>query len=360
MSLKQAYLVLEDGTVFEGESFGAEGETIGEVVFTTGMVGYQEELTDPAFSGMIVMRTYPLTGNYGVNSEDNESDKTSVRGLIIKEAALCPNNFRSEGTIEDYLVKNNIIAITGIDTRALTRKLRDEGAMNGMITTDSNFDFEKRKDEIKAYEISADMKEYSTKEIDTKGNGTYKVAVLDIGTKHSLIENLIAHDMTVTVYPADASAEEILKRSPDGIVISDGTGNPKDYEGILDTVKELLTSKLPMMGVGMGHLLMAKASGASLLKMKFGHRGANQPVKDLASGRTYITTQNHGYVVDKDSVPTDVMEISHININDESVEGLRFLNQKAYTMAFSPDAARGVHTTEYMVSRLTEMMGGNK
>ncbi len=358
--MKQAYLVLEDGTVFEGESFGREGEAIGEVVFTTGMVGYQEELTDPAFSGMIVMRTYPLTGNYGVNSEDNESDKTSVRGLIIKEAALCPNNFRCEGTIEDYLVKNNIIAITGIDTRALTRKLRDEGAMNGCITTNPDFDFESRKDEIKAYEISTDIKEYSAKEIYTKGNGAFQVAVLDLGTKHSLLENLMAHDMTLTVYPADASAEEILKTNPDGIVISDGTANPKDYEKILDTIQELLNSKLPMMGVGMGHLLMAKASGAGLSKMKFGHRGANQPVKDLKSGRTYITAQNHGYVVDKNSVPTDVMEISHININDESVEGLRFINQKAYTMAFSPDAACGVHTTEYMVSLLTEMMGGDK
>lgn len=358
--MKQAYLVLEDGTVFEGESFGAEGETIGEVVFTTGMVGYQEELTDPAFSGMIVMRTYPLTGNYGVNSEDNESEKTSVRGLIIKEAAHCPNNFRSEGTIEEYLKKNNIIAITGIDTRALTRKLRDEGAMNGWITTNPDFDFESRKDEIKAYEISEDIKEYSTKECYTKGNGAYKVAVLDLGTKRSLIENLVSHDMTVTVYPADADAEEILKTKPDGIVITDGAGKPEDCKEAVETVKALLASKLPMMGVGMGHLLMAKACGANLLKMKFGHRGANQPVKDLESGRTYITTQNHGYVVDKESIPTDVMEISHMNINDESVEGLRFTNQKAYTMAFSPDAARGVHTTEYMVSRMTEMMGGNK
>ena len=356
--MKTAYLVLEDGTVFEGESFGAEGEAIGEVVFSTGMVGYQEVLTDPSYAGLMVMMTYPLIGNYGINSVDNESEKPALAGFIIKEAALMPNNFRMEGNLEDYLKKNNIITITGIDTRALTRKIRSEGAMNAMITT--NPDYAKRIDEIKAYKAQIAVSELSCKEKYTVGDGEYKVALLDLGVKRSLINTFCEMGATVTVYPATTTAEEILADKPDGIVLSSGPNDPAKCEAQIETAKKLLDSGVPMMGVCLGHLIIALAAGAKTYKMKFGHRGENQPVKDLASGRTYITSQNHGYAVCADSIKDGDVKVSHININDGAVEGLCFNDKPVFTVQFIPGAVKGNHSTRYLLERFITMMGGNR
>lgn len=358
--MKKAYLVLEDGTVFEGESFGAEGEVIGEVVFDTGMVGYQEALTDPSFAGLTVMMTYPLIGNCGVNDEDNESEKPVLKGLIIKEPSLAPNNFRCQGNLGDYLKKHNIITLTGIDTRALTGKIRSEGVMNGVITFDASFDYENRKDEIKAYKVGAVIDSVSCKEKYTVGSGKYKVSMLDLGAKRSIIENIAAHDCTVTVYPASTSADEILADKPDGIVLSNGPSDPLECPVQIETAKQLLDSKIPLMGICLGHLILAAAAGAKTKKMKFGHRGANQPVKDLSSGRTYITSQNYGYTVDADSIDEKVLKVSHINVNDLAIEGLEYVDRPAFSIAFHPGAVPGAHSTKYMLERFIDMMGGNK
>ncbi len=358
--MKKAYLVLEDGTVFEGESFGAEGEVIGEVVFQTSMVGYQETLTDPSNAGLMVMMTYPLIGNCGINDEDNESEKPVLKGLIIKEPSLNPNNFRCRGKLEDYLKKHNIITLTGIDTRALTRKIRSEGVMNGAITFDANFDYENRKDELKAYKVGAVIDSICCDEKYTVGNGKYKVAMLDLGAKRSIIETVAAYDCTVTVYPAVASADEILADKPDGIILSNGPSDPMECPVQIETAKKLLESNVPVMGICLGHLILAIAAGAKTKKMKFGHRGANQPVKDLASGRTYITSQNYGYTVDGDSIDEKVIKVSHINVNDQAIEGLEYVNRPAFSMAFHPGSVPGAHSTKYMLERFIEMMGGNK
>lgn len=358
--MKKAYLVLEDGTVFEGESYGAEGETIGEIVFATGMVGYQEELTDPSFAGLIVMLTYPLIGNYGTNDEDDESDHPHVKGFIIKEPAEFPNNFRCQQTLEAYLKKHNIITLTGIDTRALTRRIRSEGTMNGMITTDPHFDYEKRKEEICSYQVGPVVESVSCKEKYTEGSGKFRVALLDLGTKRNIVRSLVNHDCTVTVYPATTSAEEMLKDNPDGIMLSNGPGDPQDCPAQIETVKRLLDSKIPLFGICLGHQLAAIAAGGSTRKLKFGHRGANHPVKDLAIDRTYITSQNHGYAVDADSLDKNRIEVSHINMNDGTVEGLRFKDRPAFTVQFHPEAAPGPHDTEYLFDRFIEMMGGKQ
>lgn len=358
--MKKAYLVLEDGTVFEGESFGAEGEVIGEVVFQTSMVGYQETLTDPSNAGLLVMMTYPLIGNCGINDEDNESEKPVLKGLIIKEPSLEPNNFRCKGKLEDYLKKHNIITLTGIDTRELTRKIRSEGVMNGAITFDANFDYENRKEELKAYKVGEVVESLSCDEKYTIGNGKYKVAMLDLGAKRSIIENVAAHGCTVTVYPAATPADKILADKPDGIILSNGPSDPSQCAVQIETAKKLLESNIPVMGICLGHLILAIAAGAKTKKMKFGHRGANQPVKDLASGRTYITSQNYGYTVDGDSIDEKVIKVSHINVNDQAIEGLEYVNRPAFSIAFHPGSVPGAHSTKYMLERFIEMMGGNK
>lgn len=358
--MKKAYLVLEDGSVFEGESYGAEGETIGEIVFATGMVGYQEELTDPSFAGLIVMLTYPLIGNYGTNDEDNESEQPSVKGFIIKEPASLPNNFRCQETLEHYLQKHNIITITGIDTRALTRKIRSEGTMNGMITTDENFDFEARKEEIRAYKVGKVVEQVSSKKAWTSGDGALKVALMDFGTKRSIVHSLTKRGCTVTVYPATTSAEEVLATKPDGIMLSNGPGDPMECPEQIETVKKLLASKIPLFGICLGHQLCALALGAKTEKLKFGHRGANHPVKDLSVDRTYITSQNHGFAVKADSIDPDIAEVSHINMNDGTVEGLRLMQQPAFTVQFHPEASPGPQDTEYLFDRFIEMMGGKR
>lgn len=356
--MKKAILALADGTIFNGYSFGATGETIGEIVFTTGMVGYLETMTDPSNSGHIVAFTYPVIGNYGINRSDCQSDKVQVKGLIIKEAADFPNNFRCEETLEEYLLSENVIAITGIDTRALTKIIRTKGAMNGMITTDENFDFDARIEEIRAYKVPSTVTECSTSKKETFGEGDLHVALMDYGMKKNLLAPLLNRGAKVTVYPADTKAEEVLADAPNGIVLSNGPGNPKDCTSQIAEVKALLEAKLPLLGISLGHQLVSLAMGGDTEKLPFGHRGANQPVKDFASGRTFITTQNHGYVVAKDSLDESVAEISHVNVNDGTVEGLRYKAYPAVTVQFHPDAKPGNKDTGYLYDEFFAMMEG--
>ncbi len=356
--MKKAYLALADGTVFEGKSLGATGTAIGEIVFTTGMVGYLEAITDPSFAGQIVSMTYPVIGNYGINREDCQSDKAQVRGLIIKEATAYPSNFRSQETLEEYLVSENVIAITGIDTRALTKMIRNQGAMNGIITTEEPFNFGDYKADIGAYSIGSMVEQVTCKETYTVGDGDLNVALLDFGLKRNSIASFVRRGAKVTVYPCTTHAETILSANPDGIVISNGPGDPSLCASYLSDVKALITSGKPFMGLGLGHQLAALAMGGKTEKLKFGHRGANQPVKDLKLGQTFVTSQNHGFVVAADSLPEEVMEISHININDQTVEGIRYKGLPAMSIQFDPECKPGPKNMEYLLEEFVAMMGG--
>ena len=359
----KAVLALEDGTVFEGISFGLEGEVIGEIVFNTGMTGYQEVLTDPSYCGQIVTMTYPLIGNYGVIHEDEESYKPHVKGFIVRESCTSPSNWRSTDDLKDYLIKNSIIGIEGIDTRALTRILRDKGTMKGIITTDPDFKPEDRMADIKAYEIINPVMEVTTKRIRTypssDGDAIFKVAMLDLGLKRNIIRSLQKRGCEVTVFPADAPSAQILAHNPDGIMLTNGPGDPKDCVESINTIRELIGKK-PLFGICLGHQLTALATGGNTEKLKYGHRGGNHPVKDLVKDRTYITSQNHGYTIIENSLDKDLMEISHINMNDGTVEGVRFRNLPVFTVQFHPEASPGPTDTEYLFDEFIDLMKGGK
>ncbi len=356
--MKKAFLALADGTVFEGISAGADGTALGEIVFTTGMVGYLETVTDPAFAGQIVTMTYPIIGNYGINRADCQSGKVQVKGMIMKEMATHPNNFRSEETLKDYLLSENVVAISGIDTRALTKIIRNQGAMNGVITTDENFKFENYKAQIEAYTVGALVSEVTCKEKYTVGSGALQVALIDYGVQKNIIESLVKRGATVTVYPATTKASDILADKPDGIMLSGGPGNPADYPGLIAEIKELLASGTPLFGTGLGHQMAAIAMGGKTEKLKFGHRGANQPVKDLAKDMTFATVQNCGYTVVKDSLEESVATVSHINVNDGTVEGIRYNGIPAFTVQYAPECKPGPKSMEYIFDEFMNLVGG--
>ncbi len=350
-----AILALEDGTIFEGNSFGVEGEIIGEIVFNTGMTGYQEVLTDPSYCGQIVTMTYPLIGNYGVNFDDIESAKPQVKGFIVRELCKTPSNWRSLETLNEYLVRHNIIGIEGIDTRALTRILRDKGTMKGIISTKENFRLEDKLAEIKAYEIKDPVSAVTTKEVvHYNGNG-YKVALIDYGIKQNIIRSLLKRGCEVFVFPASSKAEEILKIEPDGIMLSNGPGDPKDCGKEIETLRQLIGKK-PIFGICLGHQLTALANNADTEKLKYGHRGCNHPVKDLEKDMTYITSQNHGYTIIESSLDADRMEVSHRNMNDGTIEGIRYKNIPMFTVQFHPEASPGPTDTAYLFDEFIEMM----
>jgi len=328
-------------------------------VFTTGMTGYVETITDPSLAGHLVAMTYPVIGNYGVNREDCQSDKVQIKGLIVKEIADFPNNFRCQETLEEYLTSENIIVITGIDTRALTKIIRTKGAMNGMITTAEDFNFEARADEIRAYKAPSYIDACTCKEKQVYGEGKTLIALMNYGMKKSLLDPLLSRGATVTVYPADTPAKEVLQDNPDGIILSNGPGNPKECATQIAEVKELLTSRKPLLGISLGHQLVALAMGGDTKKLAFGHHGANQPVKDLTSGRTFITTQNHSYAVVKDSMPETIAKLSHINVNDGTVEGLHYCDFPAVTVQFYPDAKSGKIGTGHLYDEFFALMEGN-
>ena len=325
----KAFLILADGTVYEGESIGSTREVISEIVFNTSMTGYLEILTDPSYCGQSVVMTYPLIGNYGVCYEDMEDPESYVDGYIVREISNSPSNFRSEDKLEKLLVDHDIAGIQGIDTRALTKRLRNYGTMNGMITTNENFVLEEVLPKIKAYKVT------DAKSVNERG-------------------------CEVTIYPAYTSAEEIIASNPDGIMLSNGPGDPKDCGPIIEELKKLYATDIPIFAICLGHQLMALANGADTRKMKWGHRGANHPVKDLTTGRVYMSSQNHGYVVADKTVPEDVAEISFINANDASTEGLHYLGKNIFTVQFHPEACPGPQDTAFLFDKFIDMMEVNK
>lgn len=341
---KQAVLLLENGMEFVGKSCGAEGIAMGETVFTTTMVGYQETLTDSAFYGKLVTQTFPLLGNYGVNGQDDEAPRCYAAGYIIREWCEHPSNFRCEGDLNSYLKEHNIIGIYDIDTRRLTKILREEGEMSGVIVTG-----EYQKDELlkqlQAYSVKDAVAAVSVTEEKhcPAEHPEHRVAVLDLGVHRTAIEALNRRGCDVTVLPYDTTAEEILKAGFDGVLLPEGPGDPTENTDVIEQVKLLSDANLPMAGTGLGHQILALAHGASVSRLKYGHRGGNQPVINVNSGRTYVTAQNHGYVVDRDSVDPKVAQISFHNANDKTCEGLRYLEKPIISVQFTPDDMVGFY-----------------
>lgn len=357
----KAFLILEDGHVFTGTSIGSTREVISEIVFNTSMAGYLEVMTDPTYAGQAVCMTYPLIGNYGICYDDQESRKPWVNGVIVRELSRIPSNFRSVDTIQHFLTKYDIPGIAGIDTRALTKILREKGAMNGMITVDENFDLDATISRLKAYTAGNEVEAVTCRDKEVKKGSGAKVAVMDFGVRKSVVELLTARDCQVTVYPADTAAEEILSDNPDGILLSNGPGNPKEYTSIINEVKKLYDASVPVFGIGLGHQLMALAAGGDTFKMNCGHRGSNYPVKELATGKVYISSQAHGYAVDtKELEEKNIAKPAFVNVNDGTNEGLVYEGKNILTVQFQPAATEGVQYTNFLVDRFIEMMGGNK
>lgn len=358
---KKASLVLANGTVFEGRAFGADGSVVGEIVFTTAMVGYQETLTDPSYCGQIVTQTFPLIGNYGVNKADPESNGSVVSGYIVREHCEDPSNFRCEGGLDDYLKKYGIIGIYDIDTRHLTRIIRESGVMNGAIVH-GDYDKESLLEEIHAYTVGNVVPKVSVKEKEfyPAENPKYNVVLMDYGYKFNIRRELLKRGCNVTVMPWNASADEIKAIKPDGIMLSNGPGDPADNVIPIHTLRELIPAQIPTFGICLGHQLLALANGAKTEKLKYGHRGGNQPVKDLALDRTFVTSQNHGYAVVNDSVPPEAGVVSHINGNDGTCEGVRYCNAPAFTVQFHPEACGGPKDTAYLFDEFIKLMEDKK
>ena len=355
----KAFLILEDGTVFEGTSIGSKTEVISEIVFNTSMTGYLEVLTDPSYAGQAVVMTYPLIGNYGI-TPDMESERPWVDGYIVRELSRMPSNFRCEGTIQDFLTEHDIPGIAGVDTRALTKTLRDKGTMNGMITTDENYNIEEILPKLKAYRTGNVVDKVTCKEPKIlKGKGK-KVALLDLGAKNNIAKSLNERGCEVTIYPAHTTAQEILDTKPDGIMLSNGPGDPKECESIIAEIKKLYESEVPIFAICLGHQLMALATGADTYKLKYGHRGGNHPVKDLATGRVYISSQNHGYAVDAKALDEKVAVPAFTNVNDGTNEGLKYVGKNIFTVQFHPEACPGPQDSAYLFDRFITMMGGNQ
>jgi carbamoyl-phosphate synthase small subunit len=359
---KRAILVLGDGSVYEGYSFGAEADACGEVVFNTSMAGYQEMLTDPSYAGQIVVPTYPLIGNYGINEEDIESRQIQVRGFVVREECLEPNHYLSQKTIHQYLSEGGIPGIYGVDTRAITRRLRLAGVMMGMITT--TLTPQQALGEIRRqpdYGSIDFVRQVTTGEPYTweaNGPGACRVVALDCGLKYNIIRLLCKQGCDVTVVPCDTPAEEILKLKPDGILLSPGPGDPDLLDYIVDTVKGLVGRK-PIMGICLGNQLIARAFGGSNFKLKFGHRGGNHPVRELATGRIHITAQNHGYAVDPDTLKNG-LEVTHINLNDGTVEGLRHKELPIFSIQYHSEASPGPLDNTYLFGRFMDMVREGK
>ena len=367
--IMKAFLILEDGTVFEGKSIGKAKEVISEIVFNTSMTGYLEVLTDPSYAGQAVTMTYPLIGNYGVCYQDMESKKGWPDGFIVRELSRMPSNFRSEDTLQHFLVENDIPGISCIDTRALTKLLREKGTMNGMITTDEAYNKEEVLSRLKEYKVTGVVKKVSCSEKtdyvpgdiqSEKVEADKKIALIDVGTKKNIIRCLLNRGCNVTVYPCDFDAQEVIASKPDGIMITNGPGDPAECTEIIEQIRILADSMIPVFAICLGHQLMALAHGAKTYKMKYGHRGANHPVKDLVTGKVYISSQNHGYVVDADSIDRDIAKPWFINVNDKTVEGLEYIGKPVKTVQFHPEANAGPKDSELLFDEFMKMTGGDK
>ena len=352
----KAFLILEDGHVFTGTSIGSEREVVSEIVFNTSMTGYLEVLTDPSYAGQAVVMTYPLIGNYGICYEDMESGRPWPDGYIVRELSRVPSNFRSTDTIQNFLKKYDIPGIAGIDTRALTKILRESGTMNGMITTKEYENLDEVMPRLKAYRTGKVVEKVTCSEKSVMKNDGYRVALLDLGAKRNIARSLHERGCEVTIYPAGTKAEEIIASNPDGIMLSNGPGDPKDCGPIIDEVRKLYESDVPIFAICLGHQLMALATGADTYKLKYGHRGGNHPVKDLETGRVYISSQNHGYAVDTNSLNPAVATAAFENVNDKTNEGLKYTGTNIFTVQFHPEACPGPQDSGYLFDRFIRMM----
>ena len=351
--MKKGYLVLQDGRVFEGVRFGANADTIGELVFTTGMCGYIETLTDPSYAGQIVMQTYPLIGNYGIIREDFEGN-CCVKGYVVREYCDAPSNFRTDCDLDTYLKEQNVPGLYGVDTRELTRIIREHGVMNATICDEVPADLKP----VETYAVVGVVEAVTCKEPTVHpavGEEMFKVSLLDYGAKNNIIRELQKRGCTVTVLPATTSAEDILTSDPDGVMLSNGPGDPAENVYQIEQIKKLL-GKVPMFGICLGHQLTALAVGGKTYKLKYGHRGVNQPVRDVNGVRTFITSQNHGYAVDSDSIRTG--RLSFANANDGTCEGIDYPDLKAFTVQFHPEACTGPKDTSFLFDRFVELMKG--
>jgi carbamoyl-phosphate synthase small subunit len=360
-------VALEDGTVFEGESFGAQGEAVGEVVFNTSMTGYQEVLTDPSYSSQIVTMTYPLIGNYGINEADVESGKVQVSGFIVKEACPYPSNFTSQKTLSAYLMENNVIGISGIDTRKLTRHIRLAGAMKGAICASENpvavsSSIEKARswqglEGMDLAKVVTCIKPYSWNKFSPgeKTKTRFSVVAFDFGIKFNILRILQSYGCDVTVVPASTTAQEAMALQPNGIFLSNGPGDPAAVTYAVDTVQKLI-GKLPIFGICLGHQILGLALGAKTYKLKFGHRGANHPVKNIDNGSIQITSQNHGFCVDMESLKKTGVKMTHVNLNDHTCEGLSDMDRKLFSVQYHPEASPGPHESKYLFETFVKMM----
>lgn len=385
----KAFLILADGHIFEGKSIGSRKEIISELVFNTSMTGYLEVLTDPSYAGQAVCMTYPLIGNYGICHEDEESIRPWLDGYIVRELSKTASNFRCEDTLSNYLKRFDITGICGIDTRQLTKILRENGTMNCMITTDENYNMvdiipklkeyttghvvekvtcsekyvlealnpkAKKREASKPEAQKSEVSEPQTSSIKT----TKTVALLDLGAKKNIAKSLAKRGCNVTVYPATTKAEEILAKKPDGIMLSNGPGDPAVCTDIIAEIKKLYASDIPIFAICLGHQLMALATGAKTKKMKYGHRGGNHPVKDLETGRVYISSQNHGYVVDTETIDEKIAAPAFVNVNDGTNEGLKYIGKNIFTVQFHPEACPGPQDSAYLFDRFIDMMEGQR
>ncbi len=372
-----ALLVLEDGSVFKGTAIGATGVSVGEVVFNTSMTGYQEILTDPSYAEQIVTLTYPHIGNTGTNSEDKESDKIWAKGLIIRDLPLIASNFRNEQSLSDYLIANNILGIADIDTRRLTRILRDKGAQNGCIIAGEDLDEAKALELAKAFPGLKGMdlaKEVTTQESFNWNDGVwalgqgyaedqqdlpFHVVAYDFGAKHNILRMLVDRGCRLTVVPAKTSAADVLALNPDGVFLSNGPGDPEPCYYAISAIKTLLDEELPIFGICLGHQLLALASGAKTIKMKFGHHGANHPVKDIKNNRVMITSQNHGFAVDESSLPSN-LEVTHVSLFDQSLQGIHRTDKPAFSFQGHPEASPGPHDAAPLFDHFIELMQASR
>ncbi len=362
--MKEAILYLEDGTMFHGRTLQETGETAGEAVFNTAMTGYQEVLTDPSYTGQIVVMTYPLIGNYGVNDDDQESEKIHVKGFVVKEFCRRHSNWRAQKSLTDYLNENKILAIEGVDTRAVTRHLRLSGAMKAMISTE-DFDpksLKKKLADMPSMEGADFVKDVTTAKKyvwKAKGPRLYKIAAIDCGIKFNILRILAELGCEIHVFPATATPKDIMSVKPDGLFISNGPGDPAVVTYTIETVKQML-GKMPIFGICLGNQILGLALGGKTYKLKFGHHGANHPVKDFEGNRIGITSQNHGFCVDIDSLNSDEVEVIHTNLNDKSVEGIRHKKYPAFSIQYHPEAAPGPHDSKYLFKQFTDMIDANK